>query len=42
VIQVDEEAASAMRFRRTINQGLATLAVTSRGLVELAAGGDPR
>jgi acyl dehydratase len=42
VIHVNEEAATAMGFPRKFNQGLATLAVTSRGLVELAAGGDPR
>jgi len=42
IIHVSDESASAMGFPRKFNQGLGTLGVTSRGLVELAAGGDPR
>ncbi len=41
-IHVSDESASAMGFPRKFNQGLGTLGVSSRGLVELAAGGDPR
>jgi acyl dehydratase len=38
----DDEVARAMGFPKKFNQGLCTLAVTSRGLIELAASGDPR
>jgi acyl dehydratase len=41
-MHVDDEVARSFGFPRKFNQGLCTLAVTSRGLIELAAGGDPR
>lgn len=41
-MHVDDEVARSMGFPRKFNQGLCSLAVTSRGLIELAAGGDPR
>jgi acyl dehydratase len=41
-MHVDDEMAKQVGFPRKFNQGLCTLAVTSRGLIELAAGGDPR
>jgi acyl dehydratase len=40
-IHVSEKAAIAMGFPRKFNQGLCTLGVTSRALIELGAGGDP-
>ncbi|HEY3943370.1 MAG TPA: MaoC/PaaZ C-terminal domain-containing protein [Acidimicrobiales bacterium] len=40
-IHVNDKAAIGIGFPRKFNQGLCTLGVTSRGLVELAAGGDP-
>ncbi len=41
-IHIDDEAARSMGFPCKFNQGLCTLAVVSRGLIDLAAGGDPR
>jgi acyl dehydratase len=41
-LHVNDEAARAVGFPRKILQGLCTLAVTTRGLSDLAAGGDPR
>src|SRR4029077_13990184 len=41
-MHVDDEVARSFGFPRKFNQGLCTLAVTSRGLIDLAAGGDPR
>ena len=41
-MHVDDEMARSLGFPRKFNQGLCTLAVTSRGLIDLAAGGDPR
>jgi acyl dehydratase len=41
-MHVDDEVARAMGFPGKFNQGLCTLAVTSRGLIDLAASGDPR
>ena len=41
-MHVDDEVACSLGFPGKFNQGLCTLAVTSRGLIELAAGGDPR
>jgi len=41
-MHVDDEVARSLGFPGKFNQGLCTLAVTSRGLIELAAGGDPR
>jgi acyl dehydratase len=41
-MHVDDEVARARGFPRKLNQGLCTLAVASRGLIDLAAGGDPR
>ena len=40
-MHVDDEVARSLGFPRKFNQGLCTLAVTSRGLIDLAAGGDP-
>jgi acyl dehydratase len=42
IIHVSDESAAAMGFPRKFNQGLCTLGVTSRGLIDLAANGDPR
>jgi acyl dehydratase len=41
-MHVDDEVARSLGFPRKFNQGLCSLAVTSRGLIDLAAGGDPR
>jgi acyl dehydratase len=41
-MHMDDEVARARGFPRKINQGLCTLAIASRGLIDLAAGGDPR
>jgi acyl dehydratase len=41
-IHLSDEAARAVGFPRKILQGLGTFATTTRGLVDLAAGGDPR
>jgi len=41
-MHVDDEVARSMGFPSKFNQGLCTLAVTSRGLIDLAADGDPR
>jgi len=41
-MHVDDEIARSMGFPRKFNQGLCTLAVTSRGLIDLTAKGDPR
>jgi acyl dehydratase len=41
-MHVDDEVAKSVGFPRKFNQGLCSLAVTSRGLIELAAGNDPR
>src|SRR3984957_2087852 len=41
-MHVDDEVARSFSFPRKFNQGLCTLAVTSRGLIDLAADGDPR
>jgi acyl dehydratase len=41
-MHVDDEVARSFGFPRKFNQGLCTLAVASRGLIELAAEGDPR
>jgi acyl dehydratase len=40
-MHVDDEVARSMGFPGKFQQGLCTLAVTSRGLIDLAAGGDP-
>jgi acyl dehydratase len=40
-LHVSDEAARASGFARKFNQGLATLGIVTRGLIELAAGGDP-
>ena len=40
-IHVSHKAAVSIGFPKKFNQGLCTLGVTSRGLIELAAGGDP-
>jgi acyl dehydratase len=42
IIHVSDESATAMGFPRKFNQGLCTLGVSSRGLIQLAAEGDPR
>jgi acyl dehydratase len=41
-MHVDDEVARSMGFERKFQQGLCTLAVTSRGLIDLAADGDPQ
>jgi acyl dehydratase len=41
-MHLSDEAARAAGFPRKILQGLCTFATTTRGLVDLAAGGDPR
>jgi acyl dehydratase len=41
-MHLDDEAARSFAFPRKFNQGLCTLAVTTRGLIDLAASGDPR
>jgi len=41
-MHVDDEVARSLGFPGKFNQGLCTFAVTSRGLIDLAAGGDPR
>jgi acyl dehydratase len=41
-MHVDDEVARSFGFPRKFNQGLCTLAVASRGLIDLTAGGDPR
>jgi len=41
-MHLDDEAAHALGFPRKINQGLCTLGIASRGLIELTAAGDPR
>jgi acyl dehydratase len=41
-MHVDDEIARSMGFPGKFQQGLCTLAVTSRGLIDLAASGDPR
>jgi acyl dehydratase len=40
-MHVNDEIARAQGFPRKFNQGLATLGIVTRGLIELAAGGDP-
>jgi acyl dehydratase len=41
-MHVDDEVARSFSYPRKFNQGLCTLAVASRGLIDLAAAGDPR
>jgi acyl dehydratase len=41
-VHVDDSAAVEFGFPRKYNQGLCTLAIVSRGLIELAADRDPR
>ncbi len=41
-MHVSDDTARRFGFPRKFHQGLCTLGVTSRGLVSLAAGGDPR
>jgi acyl dehydratase len=41
-MHVDDDVARSFSFPRKFNQGLCTLAVASRGLIDLAADGDPR
>ncbi len=41
-MHVSDEVAVGLGFPRKFNQGLCTLGVTTRGLIELAADGDPR
>jgi acyl dehydratase len=41
-VHTDDSAAVKFGFPRKYNQGLCTLAIVSRGLIELAADGDPR
>jgi acyl dehydratase len=41
-MHLDDEAARSVGFPRKINQGLCTLGIASRGLIELTAAGDPR
>lgn len=40
-LHVSDETARAAGFPRKFSQGLATLGIVTRGLIELAAGGDP-
>jgi len=42
IMHVNDEVAQRLGFPRKFHQGLCTLGISSRGLVELAAGGDPR
>jgi acyl dehydratase len=42
IIHVSDESAKAVGFPRKFNQGLCTLGVATRGLIQLAADGDPR
>jgi len=41
-MHVNDEAARSRGFPRKVNQGLCTLGIVSRGLVDLTAAGDPR
>jgi acyl dehydratase len=41
-MHVDDDVARSLSYPRKFNQGLCTLAVASRGLIDLAAAGDPR